>query len=78
MKVLDVSLLMRGPHSSDSVFVWRVALLLARQMLAPCLVALLGWRVSTQPERCAAWSFISMSRYQPFKVPSRSKIKLVS
>lgn len=42
MKVLDVRVLMRGPHSSDSVFVWRVALLIAKQMLVPCLAALSG------------------------------------
>ena len=42
MKVLDVRLLMRGPHSSDLVFVWRVALLAAKRTLAPCLAALSG------------------------------------
>lgn len=42
MEVLDVRLLMRGPRCSDSVFVWREALLVAKQMLVPCLAALSG------------------------------------
>lgn len=54
MKVLDVRLLMRGPHSSDLVFVWRVALLIAEEMLVSCLAALFrDGESGREPELCA-------------------------
>lgn len=55
MEVLDVSLLMRGPHGSESTCGWRGAVLAAEELPAPCLAALSGSRGA--PELSTAWRF---------------------